>query len=240
MPTKKSRGPDFDRSKPTIVIENQSTLVTDKQIRRMMPAFRQQILEDFRPAWGLTARLVFNKKPEFPHMGLIIQDIAEEEGDLGYHFRDGYPVAYVFAKDSMADGAGIDGLSTVISHEILEMIADPGVNLAAAKPAPGKSRRSPKIFSYEVCDPVEANSYKKDGVAVCDFVLPEWFEPEHKRGEMKMDFRGVVNRPFQLAPGGYIDMLVSGRWKTVWGPEAKKKPEGSRHRLSVRKLHLKS
>jgi hypothetical protein len=80
MTTKKSKGPVFERSKPTIVIENQSTLVTDKQIRKMMSAFRQQILEDFRPAWGLTARLVFNKKPEFPHMGLVIQWLHRHAG----------------------------------------------------------------------------------------------------------------------------------------------------------------
>jgi hypothetical protein len=164
---------------------------------------------------------------------LISKDVSDEKGDLAYHFRDGFPVAYIFAKDAMADEDDIDGLSTTISHEILEMIADPGVNLLAAQPPPGRARNV-RIFSYEVCDPVEANSYKKRGVAVCDFVYPEWFEPEHEANEMQMDYLGVVSSPFQLAPGGYVDRLIHNKWKTIWGPTAKKKPTASRHRLTVR------
>jgi len=233
MATKKKM--DFDRSKPTIVVENKSTLVTDAFVKRMIAGLQAQIDEDFFPAWGLTARLVFKAAPPFEHMGLVIKDSSDEAGDLGYHFREGYPVAYVFAKDSMSDGAGIGGLTSTVSHEILEMIADPGVNLLAAQPPPEKSRRATRLFSYEVCDPVEANSYRKKGVSVSNFVLPEWFEPEHKPREMKMDFLGVVDSPFELAPGGYVDMFKNGKWKTLWGPEAKKKPASARHRLNARK-----
>ena len=143
MKAKSPKGMDFDRTKPFIVIDNQSTLVTDDQIKGLIPALQAQIDEDFRPAWGLTAKLKFKTKLKQPHMGLIIKDESDEKGDMGYHFRDGYPVAYIFAKDSMADINDIDGLSSTISHEILEMIADPGVNLLAAQPPPGRAHRCP-------------------------------------------------------------------------------------------------
>ena len=226
---------NFKRSEPVIVITNQSTLVKDAQIEAMIPGLQSQVTEDFYPAWGLTAKIIFGTKPDFPHMELIVKDQSDEAGDLGYHFRDGYPLAYIFARDSMAGGAGIDGLSTTISHEILEMIADPGVNLLAACPPPDRSRKSPQIFSYEACDPVEANSYRKLGVAVSNFVFPEWFEPEHRPGEMAMDFLGVTDAPFKLAPGGYVDLLVDGKWKTQWGPLARRKPKAARHRLAARR-----
>ncbi|MGH9762019.1 MAG: hypothetical protein ACREDR_41595, partial [Blastocatellia bacterium] len=156
----------------------------------------------------------------------------------GYHFRaDGYPQAYIFATEAMAGGAGIKGLSTTLSHEILEMIADPGVNLSAAQP-PKNARGKTRLFAYEVCDPVEANYYKKNGVWVCDFVLPEWFEHEHQPGEMKMDFFKAVNAPFQIAPNGYADVFEGGKWVTRWGKEAttkgKKKAARGRHRFEVR------
>jgi hypothetical protein len=83
-----------------------------------------------------------------------------------------------------------------------------------------------------VCDPVQASPYEIDRVRVCNFVLPEWFEPEHEDGEMKMDYLGVLDSPFKLAPGGYTDVFRNGKTKTVWGEKAK--TNKARHRLKMR------
>jgi hypothetical protein len=48
-------------------------------------------------------------------------------------------------------------VSMEISHEMLEMLADPGDD------------------GREVCDPVEDGSYRVDGVWVSDFATPAWF-----------------------------------------------------------------
>jgi len=165
-------------------------------------------------------------------MKVVIKDKAEAEDDgyLGYHFVDGLPVTYIFAQDDIDEHGEF---SSTLSHEVLEMLADPDVNLFAEGFYRDKAGRRHSAFAhYEVCDPVEANFYKIDGVTVCDFVLPEWFEPEHEDGVMRMDYLGVLDGPFQIAPGGYMDVLRNGKSKTIWGPEAKRKKV--RHRLRRR------
>ncbi|HYL98825.1 MAG TPA: hypothetical protein VEZ90_07700, partial [Blastocatellia bacterium] len=154
--TGKRRAPKLDRSTPIIVVNNGALdMVSDAQMRTLIAGIQAQITEDFLPAWGLKARLVFGAKVDVPHMEVDIRDYADKQGDMGYHFRDdGYPQAFVFASESMANGAGIKGLSTTLSHEILEMIADPGVNLSATQP-PRNARGKTRSFAYEVCDPVE-------------------------------------------------------------------------------------
>ncbi|HKA21432.1 MAG TPA: hypothetical protein VKN18_24355 [Blastocatellia bacterium] len=223
----------FDRKRPLVTVINQSDVAQNREVERVVEAVQKQVNEHFTPAWGLQARLVFNE--DLPKaMKVIVKDKAEDEdvGYLGYHFVNGLPVTYVFAKDDIAEHGEF---SSTISHEVLEMLADPGVNLYAHGFYRDKAgRRREAFIPYEVCDPVESSLYKIDGVTVCNFVLPEWFEPEHEDGEMKMDHLGEVNAPFQLAPGGYTDVLRNGKTRTIWGEKAKKKK--ARHRLKMRQM----
>jgi len=221
----------FDRKRPLIAVINQSDVARNKEVERVVKAVQKQVNEHFTPAWGLRGRLVFNEDPP-KAMKVIIKDKAEDEdkGYFGYHFASGLPVTYVFAKD---DIAAHGEFSSTVSHEVLEMLADPGVNLYAQGFYRDKAgRRREAFMPYEVCDPVESSFYEIDGVKVCNFVLPEWFEPEHEDGEMKMDYLGVTDGPFMLAPGGYSDVLRNGKTKTIWGEKAKKKR--ARHRLKMR------
>jgi hypothetical protein len=224
----------FDRNNPLIAVLNDSEVAKNREVERIVEAVQRQVNEHFRPAWGLQARLVFNEEPP-KAMKVVVKDNAEaeEKGYLGYHFVKGLPVTYVFAMD---DIAAQGEFSSTLSHEVLEMLADPDVNLFAQGFYRDKAgRRHSAFMPYEVCDPVEASLYKIDGVKVSNFVLPEWFEPEHEDGLMKMDYLGVLDGPFMLAPGGYIDVLRNGKTKTVWGVKAKRKKV--RHRLNRRRHH---
>jgi hypothetical protein len=221
----------FDRFRPLIAVVNQSDVAKNREVELIVKAVQKEVNEHFTPAWGLRATLVFNEDP-LKAMKVVIKDKAEEEdeGYLGYHFVNGLPVTYVFAKDDIAEHGEF---SSTVSHEVLEMLADPGVNLYALGFYRDKAgRRREAFMPYEVCDPVEASVYKVDGVKVCNFVLPEWFEPEHEDGEMKMDYLGILDGAFQLAPGGYTDVLRNGKTKTIWGEKAKTKRV--RHRLQMR------
>ncbi len=218
---------------PTISIVNQSKIVINSILKRVViPAMQKQITRDFEPVWGWGANLKFNTR-KFD-MKVIIKDTAGKGGYLGYHIKSGKPVTYIFAKDDIADSGEY---SSTLSHELLEMIADPGVNLYAIGKFRDGGRKKSGLYGLEVCDPVEANYYKIDGVTVSDFVRPEWFEPEHKKGRMKMDHMGVVDAPFMLAEGGYADVLVltGSRWHTLRGRKAKVKRV--RHRGDARKLN---
>lgn len=213
---------------PTICIVNRSRSVSDTDLKQNLRALQKQITRDFEPAWGWGAKLRFNAK-RFD-MQVIIKDTAKE-GDLGFHIKDGKAIGYIFAKDDIADSGEY---TSTLSHELLEMIADPNVNLYAI----GKFRLNGRIrrglFGLEVCDPVQENLYKINGVTVSDFVRPEWFEPEHKKGKMKMDYLGVIDAPFMLAEGGYADVFTGSRWHTLRGRKAKVKRV--RHRAQTRKV----
>jgi len=211
---------------PTISIVNRSRTVSDADVKRNLPALQKQITRDFEPAWGWGANLRFDAT-KFD-MKMVIRDHSKS-GDLGFHIEGGKPVGYIYAKDDMSDQ---HEYTSTLSHELLEMIADPNANLYANGPFRIKGRRRVGFFAYEVCDPVQENYYKIDGVRVQDFVRPEWFEEFHKKGSMKMDHMGVLDAPFTLAEGGYIDVFSRGRWHSLTGPKARPKPQ--RHRLLTR------
>jgi hypothetical protein len=120
------------------------------------------------------------------------------------------------------------------------MIADPGANLYAyGHYRTKRSKRKRWAFvGYEVCDPVQETTCRIDGVEVSDFVAPEWFEPERTRGSVTFSFRRAVAAPFELAPGGYIDIQLGSRLETIDGPPLPdvKSPQSKRrrHRLAFR------
>jgi hypothetical protein len=161
-------------------------------------------------------------------MKIVIRDHAAS-GDLGYHIEGDKPVGYIFAADDIEDAGEY---TSTLSHELLEMIADPNVNLYAAGPFHLENRRRVGFFALEVCDPVQENYYTIDGVRVQDFVFPEWFEQNHKKGAMKMNHMKTIDAPFTLAEGGYTEVFSKGRWHSLTGPKAK--PKSRRHRLQVR------
>jgi hypothetical protein len=211
---------------PTISIVNSSRSISDADVKRHLVALQKQITRDFEPAWGWGANLVFDAS-HF-NMKIVIRDHAAS-GDLGYHIEGDKPVGYIFAADDIEDAGEY---TSTLSHELLEMIADPNVNLYAAGPFHLRNRRRVGFFALEVCDPVQENYYSIDGVRVQDFVLPEWFEQYHQKGAMKMNHMKTIDAPFTLAEGGYTEVFSKGRWHSLTGPKAK--PKSRRHRLQVR------
>lgn len=201
---------------PLIVVKNFSKVIKDSELISALPAFQTQVSRDFAPAWGLDALLKFLPAHEALPAGawlLGVFDNADQAGALGYHdlTKGGLPIGKVFAKTTMDDG----GLWTVtFSHELLEMLADPNVNLCVLDDDAGR------LYSYEVCDAVEDDKlgYTIDGVTVSDFVLPGWFEPMHVGKKESFAFKSHVPGPFHLLAGGYIGYMDinSGRgWQQL-------------------------
>ena len=218
---------------PVILISNESSVVTAADLERVIGPLQRQIDKDFFPLWGWRADLILGESREkIRAMKVIIRDTSDEAGALGYHFKKGLPITYVFAKDDIENSGEY---TSTLSHELLEMIADPGVNLYARGPVKLKDEPRARMawVSYEVCDPVEGNIYEIDQVKVSNFVTPEYFEAEHKRGSVKFDFLNVLDRPFKVAPGGYLDVMVGSRWHTMWGRKAAR--ARARHRVKARK-----
>src|SRR5229473_6471148 len=195
-----------------IDIINASTVLKDEQIELVIPALQEQVSWDFAPAWGRDAQLSFVPSGTPPSMvggnwQLIVCDNSDQAGALGYHdlTKDGLPLGKVFAGTDIQYGSS---WIITMSHELLEMLADPEINLCAMI--------SNKLYAYECCDPCEDDSlaYSVKGILLSDFVYPSWF---HANGRESYDHAGHISKPLELAPGGYISVMdfYSFGWKQV-------------------------
>jgi hypothetical protein len=190
-----------------IDIVNESSVVTDAQLAKAVAAVQTQVHRDFAPAWGIDADLTTipkGKKPRPKTWWIGVFDDSDKPGALGYHdlTNKGLPLGYVFAKSDIESKSS---WSNDISHEVLEMLGDPDINLGAYREEKGKI----VFYAYEVCDPCEddPDGYLIDGILVSDFVFPAWFEGFRKEGSTQFDFRKLISKPFQLLPNGYIGMF---------------------------------
>jgi len=129
---------------------------------------------------------------------IVVMDNPDQAGALGYHelTSQGAPLGKIFAQLDLDSGSS---WTATLSHELLEMLADPWINWCAF----GSDN---KIYALEVCDAVEAYNlgYFIDGVLVSDFVTPAWFEPTCAD---RMDFKQHLAKELELARGGYISIF---------------------------------
>ena len=210
---------------PVVAITNASTCLSDKQVAAAIPALQRQVTLDFRAYWDADCQLTFLSKEESLAEGwwqISVTDNPDQAGALGYHelTSRGTPLGKVFAGLDLQTGGS---WTVTLSHELLEMLADPWINWCA-------QASDGRIYALEVCDAVEADrlGYKIDGVLVSDFITPAWFEPTQAD---RVDFKRRVLKPLQLAPGGYISVRdESGGWTQVaaQGESAAPIPWGSR------------
>lgn len=189
----------------TIAVINHSTVLKDADVRAALPALQQQISKDFAPVWGHDAVLVFGSNggpSEAAFWQLVLLDDSDQAGALGYHdlTPQGLPLSKVFAKTDAKYGLS---WTVTASHELLEMLADPFINLTSLVQS---HAHSGLLYALEVCDAVESDTlaYKIADVLVSDFVYPSWFVP----GEPgPYDLAGHVVAPLQLLSAGYISVL---------------------------------
>ena len=199
------------------IINHTNGKVSDEELHTVNRAINRQVSEDFEPYWSLGARIRLEgksgKKPSKINLAdmrgdavIYLWNGVDVEGALGYHDRNnrGIPYGFVFTEISQEIG---EAWSVTLSHEVLELIADPEVNLLAAGPHPAQPSRD--VFHwYEMCDAVQAETYEIDGVAVSNFVLPLYFTGGDELGG-RNDFLGRSHsgktlKSFGVNPGGYV------------------------------------
>jgi hypothetical protein len=188
---------------------------------QLIEALEIQMNRDFAPVWGVHVRLSTAQNPASVQAGswyLLITDNSDQAGALGWHDQTGgRPYGEVFVLPAQQ---GNVALSTVISHELLEMLADPWVDsLVQYQDAQGAQNLAP----IEVCDPVENDQYNvvtSDGtqVAVSNFVTPGYFDQAPKAPAL-FDFMNKLTGPIPaMTTGGYISYLpitTSGPWQQL-------------------------
>ena len=205
---------------------NESTVLTDDQVRATVAALQTQVHRDFAPEWGIDVDLALVGSDEHPSGAwrIVVLDDSDQAGALGYHDLtiEGLPLGKVFAKTTMQYGGH---WTVTASHELLEMLGDPDINRAVFVPASHGRHGEGTIVAYENCDACEADQfgYDIDDTRVSDFVFRAWFESFRAPGSTQFDFCNYINAPFELLTGGYIGVydVMSGRgWTQVTAEQA--------------------
>lgn len=209
----------------TVAIVNASTVLTDAQLAPIVAALQIQVTRDFAPVWGVDAHLVHVPVKGTPPAGswlLLVQDHADQPGALGYHQTQlGLPWGIIGAADDLAAGADP---GVTISHELLEMLADPYVqSVVVIDTQMGGFRGGiSAVIAQEVSDACEADGFGYKiavgaagqptvSVLVSDFVFPWWFG-----GEVPAKFAGVYSftgackSPFAISAHGQVTGLLHG------------------------------
>lgn len=200
------------------VINHTNGKVSDAEMQNVIRAINRQLKEDFEPYWSISAQLRLEgkstKNPTYTTQAdmrgdavLYVWDKYSRSAE-GYHDKNylGIPYGFVFLDVALEME---EEWSVVLSHEALELTADPEVNLLVKGPHPDTKRtRRHVFFWYEMCDAVQSESYIIDGVRVSNFVLPLYFTSGDEYTG-RNDFLGTVNdgktlRSFGVNPGGYV------------------------------------
>jgi hypothetical protein len=209
----------------SIVLVNQSTVVTDTAVAACAKALNTQLNRDFAPYWGIDGTVIAAKSAPAGGLPVYVLDDSDQAGALGYHDNDPQkgPFGRVFAR---TDAKYKLNWTITTSHEVLELAADPfAVSTAQVNAS--------TFTALEVCDAVESDSdgYQIDGVWVSDFVTPAWFGT----GTGPYDYRKLLARPFALRKGGYMSVWTAGRG---WGQKTASAVPGvtSRSQFAHRRL----
>jgi len=224
---------EFDREHvPTVACVNRAQIPLDVDWPQLVPAL-DAYADLVGRVWGTPARIVDAGEGPIPkgHWGIVFLDDPDRPDSLGYHEMtdEGFPIAKVFTAAALAAN---EPISVTASHELIEMLVDPGVQLAAIG-------SDDVWYAYEPADPVQRHHFMVEGVPMCDFVYPAWFEGFRKPHSMRFDHMGICTAPFELTPGGYISVHSGGQWTQRFGSkeaEARfRKHPRRRSQLRVRK-----
>lgn len=202
---------------PHIVLVNtSSTPIADTDVAAVAQALQTQVDRDFGQFWGIKAQITpLPQGSRIPARTWPMRIVDVPRGGLGIHLdRHGRPFAQIQAGNDW---------SITASHELLEMLVDPLGHRFVQEPDIDPAVTDGHLVSYlvEVGDPCEVFSYLIGGIAVSDFVTPEYYDPNAPQGAT-LDFLGHLTAPFEVPAGCYLSWQDprDGRWH-------QKRPDGS-------------
>ncbi|HEY2389621.1 MAG TPA: hypothetical protein VGK22_00485 [Candidatus Angelobacter sp.] len=209
MSTKPTFGAFNQGQKPTIACFNKAETALGVDLDKLIAAMQAYVDNFVAPIWGTPASLVRSEGFIKDAWAIVFLDNADQPDALAYHdlTPDGLPQSKVFVKTTLANG---DLVSVSASHELVEMLVDPAINLMTTGPE-GKL-----VYAYESADPVEEMSFPVNGIPMSNFVYPSYFETFHKPNSVRFDEMGSVTKPFQILKGGYQITFQDGKWEQIF------------------------
>lgn len=224
-----------------IGVVNLSSKVSDDDLRRVLGAIATQIADDFAPEWKQSATLSASRlelsgghAPVDAATDAVIY-VGDQSNNpttgvgfaRGFHDRNvnGRPYGFVFLDVCAQYG---EPWSATLSHEILELLADPTATLSVQDPRQGATGGFQ--YALEVCDPTQGDYYEIGGVVVANFVNRAFFcQPG---GAPAMNHRQLPQAPFVPRVKGYIQYQdETGAPQQIWGSEVTDKQKAARELL---------
>lgn len=198
--------------------------VSTRSFLQAAAALQKQITRDFTPFWGLRATVdAFEDLDSVPSDYLpvvLFGDPQQLVGRLEFAIGEEYAAQLVddferdrlsglhlnsFTRQPFALVSAADTWSVTMSHEVLELIADPFGNRLVAAAHPRDPRERVK-YLLEICDPCQATWYPVNGVPVSDFYTPRYFDPIGI-DRSRYSFTGALEYPRQILDGGYLSWI---------------------------------
>jgi hypothetical protein len=196
-----------------LTVANISKSIQQQTFQDAVKAIRRQCQEDFEPEWNIQCvlrgtKVNIRKKAPIDGVHDAIIYVGDESQDpttgvqnaLGYHSDNHAGIPYGFVYLDVVQEVG-EEWTTTLSHEVLELLADPAAVVTVAGPDPRDNTRTVQ-FDLEVCDPTQGDSYDIDGVSVSNFVTRSYFGlagPSTQTNFLELDLQ-----PFGVRPGGYF------------------------------------
>lgn len=197
------------------IVNHAPGFFSNEQILRDIPAWEQAANQDFAPAWDTPHVRITISKPSRGCIEALFEKSGPIRGALAFHTVErGRPKIVVYAGTD--DYYGYSN-SVSFTHELFETLGDP---YTSAFNLPWSSYPVVHVGSQveaipvgalaidEVCDPVEAYQFRLHGVAISDFITPNWFHDQVNGG---YDFMGVVQEPYTVTHGGYVMFEYNGQ-----------------------------
>jgi hypothetical protein len=197
-----------------LTVVNVSSSISSAEFHSVVRAIARQVNEDFTPEWSIVATLrsatstLKNRKVpiEGRHNAIIyVGDSSQDPttgvtGALGYHSDNHANIPYGFVYLDICKEYG-ESWSCTLSHEVMELLADPTAVLTVTGPDPKNPKRS-VYFDLEVCDPTQGDTYEIDNVTVSNFVTRAYFGMQG--GSSATNFLKLTLQPFGVRPRGYF------------------------------------
>jgi hypothetical protein len=190
----------------TVALVDQTGHVSAATLTKVAASLQTQVDRDLSVWWPVSCTVTTYPANERVPLTMwpiyIVKALPAGEG--GYHWITGRNQPYAVVEL----GAG---WTVAASHELCEMLVDPLGNRLQSAPAiilNGAAQSlgtNEESYLVEVADPCEATGYTINGIAVSDFITPNFYLAETEN--LQYSFTGKITMPMEILFGGYISWL---------------------------------